>query len=174
MQFLGHTKSSLPSIVWKPWAPPKCKTFAWLIIQNRVWTADRLQRRGWPNCRTCKLCNQVHESASHLLFKCRFTIRVWSSVRSWLGLHDVDPSAWHSRGNVKEWWTEEIHKQRQGRKAMASLAMLISWEIWKERNGRVFRNKASTADMVITKIKDEVPTWSMAGAKASSNVIPRE
>jgi hypothetical protein len=28
--------------------------------------------------------------------------------------------------------------------------------------------------MVITKIKDEVATWSMAGAKALSNVIPRE
>jgi hypothetical protein len=36
MQFLGHAKSSMPSLVWKPWAPPKCKTFAWLIIQNRV------------------------------------------------------------------------------------------------------------------------------------------
>jgi hypothetical protein len=50
MQFFGQTKSSITSLVRKPWAPPKCKSFAWLIIQNRVWTADRLQRRGWPNC----------------------------------------------------------------------------------------------------------------------------
>jgi hypothetical protein len=28
------------SMVWRPWAPPKCKTFAWLVIQNLVWTAD--------------------------------------------------------------------------------------------------------------------------------------
>jgi hypothetical protein len=62
----------------------------------------------------------------------------------------------------------------QCRKAMTSLAMLISWEIWKERNGCVFRNKVSTTDMVITKIKDEVATWSMAETKALSNVIPRE
>jgi hypothetical protein len=59
MQFFGHTKSSMPSLVWKPWAPPKCKTFAWLIIQNRVWTTDRLERRGWQNYGRCKLCNQV-------------------------------------------------------------------------------------------------------------------
>jgi hypothetical protein len=69
IQFLGQTKSSMSSLVWKPWAPPKYKSFAWLIIQNRVCTADRLQRRGWPNCGVCKLCNQVQESASHIYFQ---------------------------------------------------------------------------------------------------------
>jgi tRNA-dihydrouridine synthase len=97
-------------------------------------------------------------------------------VKSWLGLHDVDPSAWHSRRNVKYRWTEEIHKHRQGRKAVASLSMLVSWQIGKERNARVFRNNASTTAMVIEKIKEEVGTWSwsMAGVKALSNVIQRE
>jgi hypothetical protein len=35
----------------------KVQTLAWLIIQTRVWTADRLERRGWQNCGRCKLCN---------------------------------------------------------------------------------------------------------------------
>jgi hypothetical protein len=81
MQFLGRPISPLPSEVWKPWAPPKCKFFAWLIIQNRVWTEDMLQKRGWPNYGSCKLCNQVQETASHLPFKCRFIIRIWSKQR---------------------------------------------------------------------------------------------
>lgn len=34
---------------------PKCKFFAWLVINNRILTADRLQRRGWPNCHLCPL-----------------------------------------------------------------------------------------------------------------------
>jgi hypothetical protein len=61
MQFLGQTFSCMKSLAWKPWAPPKYKTFALLIIQNRLWTADRLQRRGWPNCGICKLCNRDQE-----------------------------------------------------------------------------------------------------------------
>jgi hypothetical protein len=77
-------------------------------------------------------------------------------------------------GNVKDWWTEVIHKQEQSKKAMASLGMLVSWEIWKEENAHIFQNTASTSNVVINKIKEEVALWSLAGAKAMSNVIPRE
>jgi hypothetical protein len=66
---------------------------------------------------------------SRILYKRRFTTSVWSIVKTWLGLHDVDPSLWHFRRSVEEWWVEEIHKHAQGRKSMASLAMLVSWEI---------------------------------------------
>lgn len=41
-QFLGMTFSPLDHMVWKAWAPPKVKFFAWLAIQDRIWTADRL------------------------------------------------------------------------------------------------------------------------------------
>jgi hypothetical protein len=63
-----------------------------------------------------------------VLFKCRFTIRVWTKVKQWLGLHDIDPSTWHARRNVKDWWTEAIRKEGPSKKAMASLVMLINLE----------------------------------------------
>jgi hypothetical protein len=40
--------------------------------------------------------------------------------------------------------------------SFSSLAMLVNWEIWSEQNARVvFRMNASTAMMVIAKIKEE-------------------
>jgi mannosylglycoprotein endo-beta-mannosidase len=174
MQFLGHTSSLMPTLVWKPWAPPKCKIFAWPILQNRVWTADRLEKRGWQNCGLCKLCNQVHESGAHLLFKCRFTIRIWRSLKEWLGLSDLEPREWNNITSVKEWWNIAINKKGEDRRGLASLAMLVSWEVWNERNGRVFRNKFSTANMVILKIKEEANCWSLAGAKALGSLMMRE
>jgi hypothetical protein len=38
--------SFMPEAVWKSCAPLKCKHFAWLILQYRVWTTDWLQRTG--------------------------------------------------------------------------------------------------------------------------------
>jgi hypothetical protein len=75
-QFEGMINSYMMKTVWKTWAPSKCKLFAWLVLQNRVWTADRLQRRGWPNCGNCQLCKQEPETVAHMLFKCRYTLRI--------------------------------------------------------------------------------------------------
>ena len=91
-----------------------------------------------------------------------------------MGLHDVWPGDWHVFATVNDWWTDIIHKRAPNRKAMASLAMLVSWEIWLERNARVFRNKSSTSIMLIEKIKNEAAMWCLARAKALSNVMPRE
>jgi hypothetical protein len=67
-----------------------------------------------------------------------------------------------------------IQKQGPSKKAMASLVMLISCEIWKERNVQVFRVTYTTSSYIVIKIKEEVALWSLAGAKAMSNVMPRE
>jgi hypothetical protein len=65
-------------------------------------------------------------------------------------------------------------RRGQLRKAVASLATLISWEISKERNDWVVRNQSSTTNMLLAKIKEEVALWSLAGAKALSNIMPRK
>jgi hypothetical protein len=77
-------------------------------------------------------------------------------------------------GSVKEWWMQAIHKQGQFKKALGSIAMLISWELWNERNTRIFRNNVSTSSTIVNKIKEERDLWSLAGAKAVSIMMPGE
>jgi hypothetical protein len=99
-QFEGHTISPMYTVVRKVWASPKCKLFVWLVIQNRVWTADRLELRGWPNYGLCPLCKQVQETSTYLLCHCRFSVRVWCDIVAWLGLQDVNPRDWGLMGSV--------------------------------------------------------------------------
>lgn len=60
------------------------------------------------------------------------------------------------------------------RKAIRALAMLVTWEIWKERNARVFQHHGSSALSLFTKTKAEASNWSLAGAKHLESLIRRE
>uniref|UniRef100_A0A3B6FNS0 Uncharacterized protein n=1 Tax=Triticum aestivum TaxID=4565 RepID=A0A3B6FNS0_WHEAT len=78
------------------------------------------------------------------------------------------------RVSVREWWTGSIHIRSESPKALASLMMLISWEIWSERNARIFRNTAAPSAALVSKIKEELSLWALAGAKHLSIVMARE
>jgi hypothetical protein len=51
------------------------------------------------------------------------------------------------------------------RKALASLTFVVSWEVWNERNARVFRNKHAPSLVLLAKIKNEARLWVITGAK---------
>ena len=164
----------MPTLVWNAWAPPKCKLFAWMIIQNRVWTADRLQRRGWPNCGNCPLCGQVQESGVHLLFHCRFSARIWNAIATWIGTPLLLSCRWEHLHSVLDCWTATVTHPGAPRKAVASMIILTSWKLWNERNSRIFRHSSHLPSLVISEIKEEARTWCTAGAKCLVNFIPGE
>lgn len=58
-------------IIWKAWAPPKCKFFAWLLVQDRVWTSQRLQLRQCVNQYFYPMCRQNLETSLHLFVEFR-------------------------------------------------------------------------------------------------------
>ena len=169
-QFFGATSTNMNKLVWKAWAPPKIKFFAWLAIQNRLWTADRLEKRGWNNCGLCPLCKQTGETAAHLFTQCRYSRRLWGMIKSWLGASCIREEEWTADITIEEWWTLMACKA----KAMASVTMLVSWTIWKERNARVFNNKSAPPTILFDIIKSEASTWVAAGAKHLSYVMTGE
>jgi hypothetical protein len=54
--------------------------------------------------------------------------------------------------------------------------MLVSWEIWKERNAQIFKNQASAVNILTMKNKDGIVLWSHAGTQALKllNFMSRE
>jgi hypothetical protein len=50
-------------------------------------------------------------------------------------------------------------------KGFRTAITLISWEIWTERNARVFNNKFSLPTELMQRIKDEGKDWILAGAR---------
>lgn len=145
VQFEGTIPTAMVPAVWSNWAPPKCKFFAWLVMKNRVWTADRLQKQGWPNCGLCQLCKREPESAAHILFKCRYSLRIWAAVKTGFDVPELNIAIWGGFRTVQHWWTSTVLRRGHRRRAISSLLVLVTWEIWNERNSRVFRSKVLLA-----------------------------
>jgi hypothetical protein len=71
--FLGSVIFPHHKKIWKTWALPKCCFFIWLVAQNRLWTADRLAKRGLIHPEKCPFCDQEDETIDHLLVTCSFS-----------------------------------------------------------------------------------------------------
>ncbi len=171
-QCLGAPNTNFNSLIWKVWAPGKCKFHAWLIIQNRVWTSDRLATRGWRNNGHCPLCRCDTETALHLVAMCRYTKRIWRLVATWAGYQQLEPAQWEEARSVHQWWESLANTPGIPKKGLRSLILLVVWEIWKERNRRIFDHKEMATGVLLAKIKEEASLWALAGAKRLRELIP--
>lgn len=163
IQFAGQISSTFPKLIWKACATPRCKFFLWLLLQSRIWTADRLQQRGWENNYFCALCVRNLETPFHLFVECPVARKIWGLVASWSNCANLQPRDWSEHTDMEEWFLEMIEK---GTKAAHSIAILTIWHIWKERNARVFNDSRSTELVVVNRIKDECSDWITAGGKS--------
>jgi len=173
-QFLGSTREVHLNSIWRTWAPPKYKLFVWLILQERVWTSDRLARRGWEHSPDCLLCHQTLETANHLLADCRYTRRIWEYISTWAEQPNWQPRVWRPYSSVQDWWDMITTSTTVSRKAGRSLTLLVIWELWKERNARVFRRREASTLTLMTNIKAEAAAWMLAGAKDLALLLSRE
>lgn len=86
----------------------KIKFFLWLLIQNRLWTADRLRARAWPHNDKCLFCDQTIESARHLFLKCPYAKEVWFLFSQ----ENERVARAAGATTVKNWWLQLTRGQR--------------------------------------------------------------
>ncbi|KAI5003896.1 hypothetical protein ZWY2020_031139 [Hordeum vulgare] len=114
----------------------------------------------------------VPETASHLFFKCRYSVRIWNSIYGWLGFQS-QTNVWADLSSVNNCWDAHGHIGTH-KKAFKSMMVLVCWAIWNGRNARVFQNKASLPSHVVATIKADAKLWTKVGAKSLRSIIPGE
>jgi hypothetical protein len=131
-----------------------------LIVRYRVWTANRLAKRGLPHNEKCIFCNAAEEDPQHLFMGCAVINITWSSILTWAGLAQVIPL---NNPNLRFWWNQAASNlQNKSKKKLNTMVILVIWTIWKERNGRVFENKVRTLLQILDQIKSEARLWVLA------------
>jgi hypothetical protein len=166
LQFIGAVTTEHKKLIWQGWAPARCKFFMWTLMLDRVLTADKLMLRGWENEYFCPLCRRNLETTTHLYAECPYSRNVWSSIATTFNQNALHPASWSNANNNFQCWYRSLlgEQTKERRKIIFPLVNLVCWELWKERNQRIFEKKDRSANAMITKILEEIDVWRTAGA----------
>jgi hypothetical protein len=165
--FVGSTSFGHYHLVWKTWAPPKCRFFLLLAANKRCWAADRLAKRGLDHPARCLLCDQEAKTIDHILVSCVFTRVFWFNYLKPFAFQRLAPQLGLSSFMI--WWEQisEMVTSLPG-KGLNSLAALGAWTICKLRNSCVFYGCTPSLDLSLRLAREERQSWEMAGAKGLS------
>ncbi|XP_016164765.1 uncharacterized protein LOC107607312 [Arachis ipaensis] len=124
---------------------------------GRVNTKERLARLGVhiQSDSACVLCTKETESAEHLFLRCEVTWQVWchwvlSFRREW-----VIP------GTIKDLFESwrGMHNRQQRQKVWMTAFFAVIWNIWLERNARIFNNTRASIEGIQTKTVLSYTEW---------------
>jgi hypothetical protein len=96
-----------------------------------------------------------------------------SIVGSLFGIPTIHLRQWTGL-SIFAWWKMMAGGTSPDRKAISSLTLLVTWEIWNERNARVFRNKQAPLHVVLDRVKSEARLWVTVGARHLGNIMSEE
>jgi hypothetical protein len=140
-QLLTQTNPPPTNELWrKIWSLqhwPKVTTFLWLISHSSILTWDNLSKRGFLGPSICLLCESAEETMNHLLNSCSYTAQLWDQVAIIMRKSD------RRRESVIDTianWRDKAFLSPLLNRIWQLLPGFILWQIWKERNRRVFRN----------------------------------
>jgi hypothetical protein len=130
--------------VWRADAEPKCTMFSWLVLHEKILTADRLSVRGCPHYPIYQLCLHAPEMACHLCKDFPFTAMVWTLVHAWSlnpCPHALSPGLC---ATMNDWWEVMlVGADNKTKRSRSGMLLYVIWNVWKERNRRIFQGGAS-------------------------------
>jgi hypothetical protein len=116
--------------IWKSRVSKKIKIFIWLLFKDRINSRNLLRRKSYKidgDDYSCPLHLKCRRTIYHLIFQCPFSYECWD----YLGI------SWdHS---LLFFDTIQKAKQDFSNNLFMEIFSMAAWEIWKQRNGKIFR-----------------------------------
>ena len=126
-------------------------------MQDKILTAHNLQKRGWPHQEHCVLCNGPLETGLHLCLCCPFAKAVWDQILSWENFTQLQQQPQIDPIHIRVWWEEAASKVPKSEyRRLNGVIIYTFWNIWKERNRRIFNNVVATVTQVVARIKEDI------------------
>ncbi|XP_074300189.1 uncharacterized protein LOC141631414 [Silene latifolia] len=152
-------RQAKPILVWAPalhhqFIIPSHRVLTTLALQPKLATLDNLTRKGIYIVNRCILCKSSLETYDHLFSTCSFTQKIWHGIHTWLALTDrsVNPVA------ELHWCTTRKRSRHWKNGWLKSSIAATSYQIWHERNSRIFQGLEHTEAQLLHLIRVNVCT----------------
>lgn len=159
--FVAMELCPVSELIWQAKTPARVRFFTWLAVKGRCLPGDNLAKRGWPHDDNCVLCDREPEDCYHLFVSCDYTSEMWRLMRQWTSISFPTPGI--EGLQPTDWWIQaRLCFRKSYRSNFDSAFMLMCWQIWKERNARVFEQRTRRPDQLVEAIKEEIMVWKEA------------
>ncbi|KAL4337982.1 hypothetical protein AHAS_Ahas12G0164600 [Arachis hypogaea] len=130
------------SSIWKLKCQPKIKIFLWKVMHEGLPVKERLHSRIQMVNPICNRCDATVESILHCLTQCPESENAWKIAS--LPWTNQETETW------RWWlWLQEQLKERRQMQKETHLAAILTWQIWKMRNLRIFEAKVISPQEVV-------------------------
>jgi hypothetical protein len=101
------------------------------------------------------------ETPSHLCKDCSYSKSIWRTLLHWTNLNSL--ANLNHDGQLHTWWRRcRLRIDKPRRRLFDGLVVYFWWNIWKERNRRIFQNSGNDQLVVAHQIKEDVLQYSAA------------
>lgn len=145
----SHIPDRIWQNLWRHQGWMKIKLFMWLVHHKKILTWDNIRKRGvlWPS--RCQLCEAQEETMEHLLNSCIFTSRLWDTFATIFQQTDRDKGSIIT--TLNNWRRNFFYYEFLG-STWDLTPRFIIWNVWKERNKRIFKNEKSPSHRLLEQI----------------------
>nr|GEZ63584.1 hypothetical protein [Tanacetum cinerariifolium] len=154
-------------VIWFFQFNPKHAFMMWMAIQGRLMTQDRIKIWKKDDDLKCPLCKKVADSHKHLFYECEYSIKVWKEMRQFMKLD----SDYESMVEVIELLEDKASKNKICRVLNRLMLAVVTYFIWQERNGRIFKPESRTKIELYCVIKENIKNKLMSLRIKRSSVL---
>ncbi|KAL2901703.1 hypothetical protein RDABS01_026785 [Bienertia sinuspersici] len=138
--------------VWGRLSLPKHQFCAWLAIQERLNTKERLERMGLVRDTDCVLCQGANETWNHLFFQCPYSKQIIQDITQWLGAKPTVLSI----PLLYRWINRRATISKFQKDVWCAAINATIYHIWQQRNNIIWRDQKQDWRQVIKQIKAQV------------------